>query len=122
MHAEESDTVLGIGQRGHGKSVAFFRKVFDWQITLVDDLGLYVVPDSTADAILDGGVFTLCKAELPFLALHIAVDDIVKMAKLVEKHGGHIVESPFAISERSMICLFNEPSGVSFAMIERRKK
>jgi len=50
------------------------------------------------------------------------VDDIVKMAKLVEKHGGHIVEPPFAISERSMICLFNEPSGVSFAMIERRKK
>ncbi len=49
------------------------------------------------------------------------MDDIEEKARLVEEHGGliriPIQESP----DGNRICLFNEPSGVTLAMIERRK-
>jgi len=36
----------------------------------------------------------------------------------LEEQGGYIVEPPFEIASGSKICLFNEPSGVTLAMIE----
>ena len=67
-----------------------------------------------------GGVFTLRKAKLPFMCLYICVDDIEAKAKLVEEAGGLIVEAPFEIQSGTKICLFNEPSGVTFAMIQSK--
>jgi predicted enzyme related to lactoylglutathione lyase len=58
------------------------------------------------------------KAKLPFLTLYIKVEDIFTMANRVEESGGHIVEAPFDIGGGSYICLFNEPSGVTLAMIQ----
>ena len=58
------------------------------------------------------------KARLPFVALYIQVDDIDEKAKTIEENGGFIVEAPFDTSSGSRICLFNEPSGVTFAMIQ----
>jgi predicted enzyme related to lactoylglutathione lyase len=43
-------------------------------------------------------------------------------AKLIEKHGGLIIEAPFEINPGVKICLFNEPSGATLAMVERVKK
>jgi predicted enzyme related to lactoylglutathione lyase len=103
------------------KSVAFFREVFDWQIDFDEGLGFYIIPQSTpARESLDGAIFTLKRAKLPFLTVYIQVEDIDAKAALIEKMGGFIVEAPFDISERSRICLFNEPSGVTFAMIQSR--
>jgi len=101
------------------KSVAFFRKVFGWEIELNERLGFYITPASTPPGEqIDGGIFTLGKARLPFVALYIQVADIDAMAKSIEENGGFIVEAPFDISSESRICLFNEPSGVTFAMIQ----
>ena len=101
-------------------SVAFFKKVFDWPLEFNDRLGFHVMPGMGEDA-PGGGIFTLKKAKLPFLTLFIQVDDVDAKAKEVEQAGGFIVEAPFDISERSRICLFNEPSGVKFAMIQLRE-
>jgi predicted enzyme related to lactoylglutathione lyase len=37
----------------------------------------------------------------------------------VKENGGFIVEEPFEISPGTKICLFNEPSGVTLAMLEK---
>lgn len=103
------------------KSVAFFREVFDWQIDFNERLGYYLLPETTPkDESLEGAIFTLKRAKLPFLTIYIQVEDIDAKAALVAEKGGFIVEAPFDISPRSRICLFNEPSGVTFAMIQSK--
>ena len=57
-------------------------------------------------------------AKLPFLTIYIKVEDIDEKAELVKDHGGFIVEKPFDIGGGYRICLFNEPSGVTLAMIQ----
>jgi len=102
------------------KSVRFFREVFGWEITFDETLGFYTVdPGTSCSGPIDGGIFTLRKAKLPFLTLYIEVEEIEKKAEEITAAGGFIVEEPFRISERSKICIFNEPSGVSFGMIQR---
>lgn len=100
------------------KSVEFLRTVFGWEAQLDQATSIYDVPTEG----LPGGVFTLRKAKLPFLTLYIEVDDIDAKARQVEQQGGFIVIPPFALASGSRICLFNEPSGVTFAMLQRAKK
>jgi len=101
------------------KTVQFFQDVFEWKIEFSERLGFYIIPEiSPPDETMDGGIFTLKKAKLPFLTVYILVDDIDKKAKIIEDNGGFIVEGPMEIPSGSRICLFNEPSGVTFAMIE----
>ena len=100
------------------KSVAFLKDVFGWDIKHDDRIGLFRVPAAKSSQAMDGGIFTLKRAKLPFLTLYIKVEDIQARAKLVEEHGGFIVDPPQEIPGGSQICLFNEPSGVTLAMIQ----
>jgi predicted enzyme related to lactoylglutathione lyase len=105
------------------KSVEFFAKVFNWDIMYDEKVGFYRVPVPEQGCDLSGGgVFTLRRARLPFLTLYIRVDDIDAKAKQVEESGGRIVQPPFSIPGGSRICLFNEPSGVTFAMIQSKRR
>ena len=105
------------------KTTAFLKKVFGWAPEYDEKTGIYELPaGETQKDFSGGGVFTLRRAKLPFLTIYIRVDDIESKAKLVEKHGGFIIESPLEINPGVKICLFNEPSGVTLAMIERVKK
>ncbi|MGD8758810.1 MAG: VOC family protein [Anaerolineales bacterium] len=99
-------------------SVRFLRDVFEWDVSFDEGLGFYIVPDSEPGRKIDGGVFTLKKAKLPFLTIYIEVDDLEAMVKSIEEHGGHIVEPPLDLPSGSRICLFNEPSGVTLAIIQ----
>jgi predicted enzyme related to lactoylglutathione lyase len=103
------------------KTADFLKNVFDWAPEYDAKSTIYELPsgDERAD-FSGGGVFTLQRAKLPFLTIYIRVDDIAAKAKLVEKNGGFIIEAPFEISPGTKICLFNEPSGVTLAMIEKR--
>lgn len=100
------------------KSIAFFKKVFGWEFKQNEKLKLFVTPAGNAPGKFPGIVFTLKKAKLPFLAVYIQVDNIEEKVRQVEAHGGSIVEAPTTLSSGSHICLFNEPSGVTFAMIQ----
>jgi len=101
------------------KTVEFFREVFEWKIEFNDRLGFYIIPETTPlNEALDGGVFTLKRAKLPFLTVFIQVEDIEEKARLIQKKGGFIVDQPSDIPGGSKICLFNEPSGVTFAMLQ----
>ncbi len=103
------------------KSVEFFRTVFGWRIDFNEELGFYHAPIDPSENIFGGGyIFTLKDAQLPFLTLYIVVGDVDAMVERIEEHGGYIVHPPRMIG-KSYICLFNEPSGVTFAMIEARK-
>jgi len=101
------------------RSVEFFRKVFQWEITFNEKIGFYQVPPFEESNAASGGyIFTLKRAKLPFVAVYILVEDIEAMARKVEENGGYIVSPPNAITPAYKVCLFNEPSGVTFAMIE----
>jgi len=104
------------------KSVKFFRDVFEWDLKMDERLGFYVMEAGKDAPEVDGGIFTLKKARLPFLALYILVEDIEGMAEKVVANGGSLVdgitETPTGASR---LCLFNEPSGVTFAMLEVKK-
>ena len=102
------------------KTVDFLCRVFDWSPEYDAKSTIYEFPAGEAgQAFSGGGVFTLRRAKLPFLTMYLKVEDIEAKAKLVEKHGGYIVEAPFEISPGTRICLFNEPSGVTLAMLEK---
>jgi predicted enzyme related to lactoylglutathione lyase len=101
------------------KSVAFFEKVFEWKTEMIPNTIIHLARTKMEDGGINGGIFTLQKAKLPFLTIFIQVEDIEAKAKLVEESGGHIVEAPSEAPGGNRICLFNDPSGVTFAMWEQ---
>jgi uncharacterized protein len=102
------------------KSAAFFRDVFGWEAILDPALGFYRVNAPAGKNPTHGYVFTPKRAYLPFVAIYIHVDDIRAMRDRVVRFGGHIVMEPEEPSPGSLVCLFNEPSGVTFALIQQK--
>ena len=99
------------------KSVRFFEQVFGWKFRMDEGMGFHKT--TVGNSTLNGGaIFTLRRAKLPFLALYIKVDDIQAKAKAVQEHGGFIVDPPAELAPGEWLCLFNEPSGVTFGMIQ----
>ncbi len=104
------------------KSIRFLKEIFEWDVEFDEKTGIYEVPAGvTPTGFAGGGVFTLRKAKLPFLTIYMRVDDIDAKAQEIEKLGGFIVMPPSEISGGSKICLFNEPSGVTLAMIQPKR-
>ncbi len=100
------------------ESADFFKNVFEWDFHK-DSLNIYET-DAGNTRMEYGGIFTLKKAKLPFITLYIKVDSVDKTALMIEKFGGFIVIEPFDVDSNTRICLFNEPSGVTFAIIEKK--
>ncbi len=103
------------------RSAQFFREVFGWEVVFDEGLGFWRVNPPTEGNPGRGYLFTLKQAKLPFVAVHIRVSDIKAMRDRVVEHGGHIVLEPEEFSPGSLVCLFNEPSGVTFAMVQQRQ-
>jgi len=103
------------------KSVEFFKKAFGWNFEYDKATSIYELPKQE-NQFRGGGIFTLKLAMLPFLTIYIEVDDVKKKAKEIKELGGSIVIQPIEINPGIHICLFNEPSGVTFALIQKRKK
>jgi predicted enzyme related to lactoylglutathione lyase len=106
------------------KSVKFMKDVFGWNFEYDEKTTIHeFLADEAEKAFAGGGIFTLHQAKLPFLTIYIRVDDIEAKAKKIEELGGFIVISPRqVIPGGPTICLFNEPSGVTLAMIQRAPK
>jgi len=103
------------------KSVRFFEKVFGWEFRFDENVGFYKMKDGNF-TLTGGGIFTLRRAKLPFVALYIQVDDIHEKVKAIQENGGFIVDPPAELTPGEWLCLFNEPSGVTFAMIQENKE
>lgn len=106
------------------KSVKFMNEVFDWDFKYDEKTTIHeFLAGDGQKAFVGGGIFTLRKAKLPFLTIYILVDDIKVKAKKIEEKGGFIVIPPEQVTPGGpMICLFNEPSGVTLAMLQRTSK
>jgi predicted enzyme related to lactoylglutathione lyase len=102
------------------KSVEFFKKAFGWNFEYDKATTIHELPREI-NQIRGGGVFTLKMKKPPFLTIYIEVDDVKKKAKEIEELGGSIVIQPIEINPGVHICLFNEPSGVTFAMLQKKK-
>jgi predicted enzyme related to lactoylglutathione lyase len=103
-------------------SVAFFKKVFGWEIQYDPATTIHECMTRGERGGIHGGVFTLQQAKLPFLTVYIRVDSLEAKAEAVRKAGGLVVIEPVEIAPGTWICLFNDPSGVTFAMIEPRPR
>ena len=103
------------------KTVEFLKKVFDWNFEYDARTTIHKLPVELTP-VQGGGVFTLRRAKLPFLTIYTKVDDLDAKVKLIEENGGFIVDPPLTLPSGSRICLFNEPSGVTLAMIQSTKK
>ncbi|MBN2621438.1 hypothetical protein JXB22_10160 [candidate division WOR-3 bacterium] len=104
-------------------SVKFFEDVFGWKFAYDKNSTIHDLRINDTEKPFGGGIFTLLNAKLPFLTLYILVDDIKEKVKSIEMHGGLITIPPTVpFPGGPTICLFNEPSGVTFAMIERKRK
>jgi predicted enzyme related to lactoylglutathione lyase len=104
------------------ESVEFFRKVFDWNFEYDAKSTIHeMIAEPEMLQLAGGGIFTLQKAKLPFLTLYIKVEGIETKRNEVEEAGGFIVIEPFDIGGGINICLFNEPSGTTWAMLEKVK-
>mgnify|MGYP001224244725 CR=1 FL=1 len=101
------------------RTAEFLKKVFGWKIIYDKDSTIHYIPTESAFSKYDGGVFTLRKAKLPFLTIYIQVDDINKKVQEIEDNGGYIVEQVNEVAPGTLICLFNEPSGVTLGMLQR---
>ena len=106
------------------KSVKFMTDVFGWNFKYDEETTIHEsLAGDAQKAFAGGGIFTLRKAKIPFLTIYIRVDDIEAKAKKIEELGGFIVIPPNeVIPGGPTICLFNEPSGVTLAMIQRALK
>jgi predicted enzyme related to lactoylglutathione lyase len=103
------------------KSVEFFKKVFGWEFEYDETIGIYEISaKGNPNGFVGGGIFTLRRAKLPFLTIYIKVDDLEDKMKIIEKYGGLIADKPLELPTGSKICLFNDPSGVTFAMIQKK--
>ena len=103
-------------------SVDFFRLVFGWELALDENTGIYEEPAGEGgNGFAGGGIFTLKPDSklVPHLTIYIAVDDVDAKAMEISSAGGEIVIEPLEISPGVRICLFKEPMGQLFAMIER---
>ena len=101
------------------KTVAFLRELFGWQFEYDEATTIHELPAQPGQGPgLGGGVFSLRKARLPFLTIYVRVEDIQAMARRVEALGGLMVIPVTELAGGSRICLFNEPSGVTLAMIQ----
>jgi predicted enzyme related to lactoylglutathione lyase len=76
----------------------------------------------TAKAFIVVKIQVVRRAKLPFLTVCIKQDDLDAKVKPIEENGSFIVEPPLDLPSGSRICLFNEPSGVTLAMIQSAKK
>ena len=102
------------------KSATFFKNVFEWEIAMVPNTIIHGCRTTGEDGGIDGGIFTLSRAKLPFLTIYIEVTEIEKKAEMIKENGGLVHEDPHEIFPGIWICLFNDPSGVTFAMLEHR--
>jgi predicted enzyme related to lactoylglutathione lyase len=104
-------------------TVEFFQRVFEWEFEYDPNTTIFELPaGESSKSFAGGGVFTLRRAKLPFLTLYIRVEDIEAKTRLIQENGGFIIEGPMEIPGGAKICLFNEPSGVTLAMIEKARK
>lgn len=101
-----------------GKTSEFLKQVFGWDLEYDAGTTIHELP-AELTPVQGGGVFTLRRAKLPFLTIYIRVDDIDAKVQLIQAHGGLIVDAPQTLPGGARICLFNEPSGVTLAMIQR---
>jgi predicted enzyme related to lactoylglutathione lyase len=118
MSAGDPIVLWELASHDEKKSAEFFHKVFGWEVFFDEKLGFYRANSPGTPNCSRGLIFTLRKAKLPFLTIYICVKDIEAKRRLVEENGGFIVIEPRDIGGGERICLFNEPSGVTFAMIE----
>jgi uncharacterized protein len=110
-----------LASRDASKTVEFLRKVFGWDFEYDARTTIHEQP-AELTPVHGGGVFTLRRARLPFLTIYIKVDDLDAKVKSIEENGGFIVDPPLELPGGSRICLFNEPSGVTLAMIQVAKE
>jgi predicted enzyme related to lactoylglutathione lyase len=100
-------------------SMNFFKVVFGWDFNYNEETGIYHISAEDFPGFFQGGFISKNDVDdLPFLTVYIRVDDVDRKVKLVVENGGEIIKPPFTLANGNRICIFKDPTGVIFGMIQ----
>jgi hypothetical protein len=104
------------------KALAFYRALFDWQASEVENGPLEFYQRFAVNGRTIGGVFNkLPRAPVPFWLYYINVGDMDAALSVVKAGGGRIVQGPFELMEGHWITRCIDPQGAMFALQGKRR-
>ncbi|MCY4403192.1 MAG: VOC family protein [Candidatus Poribacteria bacterium] len=110
-----------IGGKDIEKLIDFYSSVFEWGISqLTEDI---YIADPRSDEGIEGHLFQINKDDnfSNLVLIYVDVDDIWGCLEQVENLGGKIIIQPQEIPGNvSHYALFNDPSGNSIGLLQRR--
>ena len=91
-----------------GLSQAFYARVFGWPMRTRGD-GSHAFDDTTGQV---SGAFVTGRppSGIPGVLFYIMVDDVAATCKVVEAHGGKVVQ-PVVADSREIVARFRDPGG-----------
>lgn len=110
-----------IGAKGVEKLINFYSSVFEWEISpLTDDL---YIADPRSEEGIEGHLFQINREDdfSNLVLIYVQVDDIWGCLEQAEDLGGKIIIQPQEIpGNASHYALFNDPSGNSIGLLQKR--
>ena len=88
----------------------FYGDLFDWKITVSEEMGDYGMVDTAAGGI-NGGIMTSPEDAPPYLTIYIQVDDLQACLDKAEKMGAKTVVPPTPIPNVGSFAMFHDPEG-----------
>jgi len=100
-------------------SMNFFKTVFEWDFEYNEESGIYHVSAKDFPGFFQGGFIGNNDSNgSNFLMVYIRVDDVDKKAELVLENDGEIVKPPYNLPNGNRVCIFKDPNGIKFGMIQ----
>jgi predicted enzyme related to lactoylglutathione lyase len=104
-----------IAGKDAAKLQRFYSELFDWKVTVDEDLN-YGVVETGDEGGIDGGIFTPPNGAAPYTMFYIHVDDIQQYLNKIESLGGQTQMPPMEIPGVGSAAVFSDPDGNSVGL------
>lgn len=105
------------------KAAAFYRDVFEWEISAANSLGYRELRTGTASPTpVDGGVWPSPADKSGFVQLFIEVEDVDKCIDKALRHGARVIVAKSVLPDGDIIALLLDPTGISFGICRLKKQ
>lgn len=99
----------------------FCRMVFEWELPLDEQTGIYENNEPPGgNRFSGGGIFTPKPGGVePHTTIYVAVPSVDEVARLAVEAGGTVYVAPFNVNATQRICLVKDTVGVILSAISR---
>ena len=99
-----------IASRDAGALQAFYRELFDWNVTLDETLN-YGIVETGGEGGIDGGIYAAPEGSPTHLTVYVQVDDLHGSLRRAETLGAKILVPPTPVPGVGATALFADPEG-----------